>query len=397
MAKTLAIEFMKSVGFSASSSLSISSFRQIFLLPFFISFGDDTFQKIGWGLLIIDILLTSACNSMGDFFYKIKSNDEKAFYKKYLNDFSRINVLSAIIAGIALTGSSSNIVLVFLSLIALSILTSSNLMLCKIRYLEKKNKYYVVTALCRIMGFCSCCVMFLIESENQYPVLYIILGLFIGEILLMMIIGDFKYEFNVKSNSMNPEAWTFFLIIIVGILIQKYELIVIKSLFPGNFSEVFVGVSLVMLFLVPLNMLFSLPTASLLSLHGNNIQKLRALILQLSMVGLFVGIISAITAFFIFDIILAILYDSLNPFLSDIMVAIYAFLIGVSLFSFRLLLKLADVARTIGYLIIMFFVLMLISSLEFKTYEYMVLSLAFIKASFLFVFLFYELIRLNSN
>ena len=387
--------FMKSVGYSSSSSLAVSFFRQVFLLPFLISFGNDTFQKIGWGLLIIDILLTSASNSMGDFFYKISSNDEKNFYTKYLNDFLCINILSAIIAGLVLLGSSSNIFLIFLSLIALSILSSSNLMLCKIRYLKKQNKYYIISALCRIIGFCFCCIMLLTDSETQNPILYIILGIFLGEILLRIIIGDFDYKINYRGISMNPEPWGFFLIILAGILFQKYELIFIKLFFPEYFSVVFVGVSLVMLFLAPLNMLFGVPTASILSLHGKNIQELKSWIFQFAMLGLFVGIISAIAAFFIFEFVLAILYENMTPFLSDIKVAIYAFLIGISLFSFRLLLKLADLARILVYLIIIFLALIAILSLDFLTYEYMVLSLALIKASFLFVFLFFELFKIK--
>lgn len=395
MTKTLALGFMKSVGFSASSSLAVSFFRQVILLPFLIGFGNDTFQKIGWGLLIIDILLTSACNSMGDYFYKIKSNDENEFFKKYLSNFTCINVLSAIIAGIILSGYSSNIFFVFIGIIALSVLTSSNLMHCKVRYLKKQNKYYFITALCRVLGFCSCCVMFVIDSETPDPVLYIILGLFFGELLLMIIIGDFTYKFNVRYSSLNLEPWAFFLIIFAGILVQKYELIVVKLLFPENFSDVFVGVSLVLLFLVPLNMLFSVPTASLLSLHGNNIQKLRTLVFQFSIFGVIIGFFSAIAAFFTFEFILGILYDDMTPFLSNTKVAIFAFLIGINLFSFRLLLKLADLVSTLIYFIIIILALLMILFIDFNTYEFLILSLASVKALLIFMFLLFELYKIK--
>lgn len=376
--------------------VSVSIFRQLIMLPFLAGYGDLIFQKIAWTILVTDVLLTSACNSLGDYFYKIESNDENIIYDSFLSDFTWLGFLAVITATILLSGVAELTVLLFLELLIFTFLASSNLMLCKIKFLRKNTSYYIISSLCRIISFSIFCVYFYFYSD-VYPVLFFLLSLIFGELLLAFFLGGFIYRLFFKVKSFKSEPYIFSLMLLLVVLIQKSELVAAKTIFPENFSLAFIGVTLTMLFLMPLNMLFSVPAATLLSRVGGDIDKLWLVVDRLFVVAVIGSFFIAVSGFILYEYFFDFLYSEIPTFLSNIEAGIFIFISGVGLLSSRLILKVASLNRCLAYLALTSVMLILSLSISYKSLAGMLLATVSIKAFFLVIFLYLERSRYKNK
>lgn len=338
--------FIKNLFFHTSSNVFLSVFRQFIMLPILVA-QDLLTIELAFTIFVIDIVITAFSPMPSDLFLKQKDNNQNKYLKRYSSDIVVFSFIASILISL-FDKSDQNSFLAFIGLFIFIIISANNMFFYKLRIMQGKNYFSLVALLCRILGFS---IFLIVLNYELFPNEYILLifSLIIGEIVLIFILNEWfgKYLNIFASKKINYNFWLFSLLLLLNILFLRLELFYVDYTHNIFFKDLFILITLCNIFVLPINMLTSIPMAVSLSIAGEKKDKLGTEVRKFLILTLVLSIFLALLGSYLHPIFVDLLYPKINQYFLQFELILFLFFLSIYISMSRIILKISTISKQI--------------------------------------------------
>ena len=389
--------FIKNLFFHTSSNIFLSVFRQFIMLPILVA-QDLLTIELAFKIFVIDIVITAFSPMPSDLFLKQKDNNQNKYLKKYSSDIVIFSFVASILISL-FDKSDQNTFLVFIGLFIFIIISANNMFFYKLRIMQGKNYFSLVALLCRILGLS---IFLIVLNYELFPNEYILLifSLIIGEIVLIFILKEWfgKYLNIFASKKINYNFWLFSFLLLLNILFLRLELFYVDYTHNIFFKDLFILITLCNIFVLPINMLTSVPMAVSLSIAGEKKDKLGIEVRKFFILTLVLSIFIALLGSYLHPIFVDLLYPKINQYFLQFELILFLFFLCIYISMSRIILKISTISKQIFSYFPACFILIVIGIifLELDLIEG-IIFISFCKATFFSLIYIIEVKKLHKG
>lgn len=354
--------------------------------------------ELAFTIFVIDIVITAFSPMPSDLFLKQKDNNQKKYLKKYSSDIVIFSFVASILISL-FDKSDQNTFLVFIGLFIFIIISANNMFFYKLRIMQGKNYFSLIALLCRILGFS---IFLIVLNYELFPNEYILLifSLIIGEIVLIFILKEWfgKYLNNFASKKINYNFWLFSFLLLLNILFLRLELFYVDYTHNIFFKDLFILITLCNIFVLPINMLTSIPMAVSLSIAGEKKDKLGIEVRKFFILTLVLSIFLALLGSYLHPIFVDLLYPKINQYFLQFELILFLFFLCIYISMSRIVLKISTISKQIFSYFPACFILIVIGVifLELDLIEG-IIFISFFKATFFSLIYIIEVKKLHKG
>lgn len=259
---------------NASGVLAVSVLRQFLVFPAILS-SSSLADEFAWSVLLLDIITGSIGAWLGDYYYKIQSNNRGEFCRRYFWLFF-VFVLPplGVIAGFLSGGSGFYFFSIFFLAVVFCFFGSINMLAVKFQIEDGKSVVMLTISLCRIAAWLIFLSLYSFAESSQMFVSILIACFIFGEVFGSYILKSYRLVRRAKflgfAKKELSQSLTFVFSSILLLVLQRVELLSLQAFGADDFAQMFVTIAFINLVIMPINLFSGLPMAAMLSLVGED-------------------------------------------------------------------------------------------------------------------------------